>query len=128
MFDLTTWEGLVSSILGAALFLLLVFIWRSIKGRLERVLGQTENSHQDTEYPNMRDEITAIRLLQEESAKAGKETAAAVGSLAKTVAEDRQASRTETEGVRADLRAVAQRVDLHIAASAAQQAQPPDPS
>lgn len=126
MLDPTTTQGLITSILGGALFLALGLIWRSIKGRVDRVLGQTENSHQDTEYPNMRDEITAIRLLQEESAKAGKETAAAVGQLAKTVAEDRQASRTETEGVRADLRAVAQRVDLHIAASAAQQAQQPD--
>lgn len=126
MFDLSTAEGLVASILGAALFLLLVFIWRSIKVRVDRVLGQTENSHQDTEYPNLRDEITAIRLLQEDSAKAGKATATAVQQLAKTVQEDRQASRTETEGVRADLRAVAQRVDLHIASSSAQQAPPPD--
>src|SRR3546814_11384391 len=78
----------------------------------------TENSHEDTEYPNLRDEVTAIRLIAEETAKTSAETAAVVNTLASSVADDRRASRTETEGVRADGRTMSGRLDLHIAQEA----------
>src|SRR3546814_14971398 len=78
----------------------------------------TENSHEDTEYPNLRDEVTAIRLIAEETAKTSAETAAVVNTLASSVADDRRASRTETEGVRADVRTLSGRLDLHIATAA----------
>ena len=129
--DPTTVPGFIASILSGALLIGLWFVWRAVKGRLERVLGQTENSHAHAEYPNLRDEVTAIRLIAEETAKVGRETAAAVGSLASTVSDDRRAARSETEGVRADVRALGQRVDLHIATNTAAQravAQPHDPS
>jgi hypothetical protein len=129
--DPTTVPGFIASILSGSLLIGLWFLWRSVKGRLERVLGQTENSHEHTEYPNLRDEVTAIRLIAEETAKISQETATAVDSLASTVSDDRRATRTETEGVRADVRALGQRVDLHIATSTAAQraaAPPPDPT
>lgn len=125
-----TVQGLVSSIVAALVLLGLWLLWRSIKPRLERVLGQTENSHENTEYPNLRDEVTAIRLLTEKNATTLGEAAVVMNRLATTVENDRAASRSETESVRADLRAVGARVDLHIATSAAQRpvAPPLDPS
>lgn len=125
-----TVQGLVSSIVAALVLLGLWLLWRSIKPRLERVLGQTENSHENTEYPNLRDEVTAIRLLTEKNATTLSEAAVVMNRLATTVENDRASARSETEGVRADLRAVGARVDLHIATSAAQRAvaPPSDPT
>lgn len=119
-------QALVTSVVSGILLLGLWLLWRSIKPRLERVLGQTENSHEDTEYPNLRDEVTAIRLLAEQAATTGKETAEAVGLLADAVGQDRTASRRETEGVRDDVRSLSGRLDLHIAASASRHAPPPE--
>lgn len=123
-----TVQGLISSIIAAIVLLGLWLLWRAVRGRLERVLGQTENSHEGTEYPNLRDEVTAIRMLTEANAKASIETAAAVKGLASTVQEDRNAQRSETEGVRADVRAIGTRVDLHIATSMGRGAPPSDPA
>lgn len=126
-----TVQGLVSSIVAALILLGLWLLWRSIKPRLERVLGQTENSHEDTEYPNLRDEVTAIRLLTEKNATTLGEAAVVMNRLATTVENDRASSRSETEGVRADVRTLTGRLDLHIATSTAAQgrvAPPPDPT
>lgn len=129
--DPTTLPGAIATIVSGVVLLGLGLLWKSIKGRLERVLGQTENSHEHTEYPNLRDEVTAIRTLVEQTAVTSAETATAVRELASTVSDDRQSSRSETEGVRQDVRALGQRVDLHIATSTAAQravAPPPDPT
>jgi hypothetical protein len=126
MLDPTTTTGLITSIVSGIVLLGLWLLWRAVRGRLERVLGQTENSHQGTEYPNLRDEVTAIRMLAEQAATTGKETAEAVGKLATAVGQDRAASRAETEGVRQDVRSLTSRLDVHIAASVARQAPPPD--
>lgn len=120
-----TVTGLITSIGSALLLLGLVLLWRAIKPRLDRVLGQTENSHQNTEFPNLRDEVTAIRLGQGATTEALQKMADAQTALAKTVQEDRTASRQETEGVRADVRTLSSRLDVHIAAGGARQA-PPD--
>ena len=127
MLDPTTTTGLVTSIVSGIVLLGLWLLWRAVRARLERVLGQTENSHENTEYPNMRDEITSIRLTTEEMARVMAEQTAATTRLAKTVSDDRNAARQETEGVRSDVRALAGRVDLHIAANmAARQVLPPE--
>lgn len=129
--DPTTLPGAIATIVSGVVLLGLGLLWKSIKGRLERVLGQTENSHEGTEYPNLRDEVTAIRTLVEQTAVTSAETAHAVKELTSTVSDDRQATRTETEGVRQDVRALGQRVDLHIATSTAAQravAPPLDPT
>lgn len=117
--DPTTTTGLITSIVSALVLLGLYLLWRAIKPRLDRVLGQTENSHEKTEYPNLRDEVTAIRTLVEQTAVTSAETAQTVKSLASTVQEDRTASRQETEGVRSDVRTLSQRLDVHIATSVA---------
>lgn len=119
--DPTTVPGFIATIISGVVLLGLGLLWKSIKGRLERVLGQTENSHEDTEYPNLRDEVTAIRLIAEDTAKTSADTALTVNRLASTVEEDRRANRSETEGVRADVRALGTRMDLHIATSTVQQ-------
>lgn len=126
--DPTTTTGLITSIVSALVLLGLYLLWRAIKPRLDRVLGQTENSHEKTEYPNLRDEVTAIRTLVEQTAVTSAETAQTVKGLASTVQEDRTASRQETEGVRSDVRTLSQRLDVHIAASvaSAQRAVPPE--
>lgn len=118
--------GLITSIGSALLLLGLFLLWRAIKPRLDRVLGQTENSHSNTEYPNLRDEVTAIRLQGEAMTEAVQTLAATQTALAKTVQEDRSASRQETEGVRTDVRTLSQRLDVHIAASVSRQAPPLD--
>lgn len=125
--DPTTPLGIVASIVSGLVLLTLWPLWRSIRGRLDRVLGQTENSHEDTEYPNLRDEVTAIRLLAEQTAITSQETATVVNRLATTVEADRAATRQETEGVRQDVRTLSHRFDLHIATSVARQAPPADP-
>lgn len=117
--DPTTTTGLITSIVSALVLLGLWLLWRAIKPRLERVLGQTENSHEKTEYPNLRDEVTAIRTLVEQTAVTSAETASTVKGLAHTVQQDRGSARQETEGVRQDVRALSQRLDVHIAATAA---------
>lgn len=118
--------GLITSIVAALVLLGLWLLWRSIKPRLERVLGQTENSHENTEYPNLRDEVTAIRLLTEQNATTLGEAAVVMSRLATTVENDRSASRQETEGVRSDVRTLSQRLDVHIAANGAQRVLPPE--
>lgn len=123
-----TVTGLITSIGSALLLLGLFLLWRAIKPRLDRVLGQTENSHSNTEYPNLRDEVTAIRLQGEAMTEAVQTLAATQTALAKTVQEDRSASRQETEGVRTDVRSLSQRLDVHIAASAASVARQAPPS
>lgn len=125
-----TVQGLISSIVAALVLLGLWLLWRSIKPRLERVLGQTENSHENTEYPNLRDEVTAIRLLTEQNSATLGEAAVVMNRLAMTVENDRAASRNETEGVRADVRTLTGRLDLHIATVTARSpvAAPTDPT
>lgn len=120
--DPTTPLGIIASIVSGLVLLALWPLWRSIKARLDRVLGQTENSHEKTEYPNLRDEVTAIRTLVEQTAVTSAETAQTVKGLASTVQEDRTASRQETEGVRQDVRTLSSRLDVHIAATTARQA------
>jgi len=125
--DPTTLPGAIATIVSGVVLLGLGLLWKSIKGRLERVLGQTENSHENTEYPNLRDEVTAIRLLTEQNATTLSEAAVVMNRLATTVENDRASSRSETEGVRADVRTLTGRLDLHIAATAVgRQAQPPE--
>lgn len=114
-------KELVTAIISGIVLLGLWLLWRSVKGRLERVLGQTENSHQNTEYPNLRDEVTVIRQTVNE-------VAAMQQQMVTTVQADRTASRNETEGVRADVRNLSQRLDLHIATSvASRHTSPTDP-
>lgn len=119
-------QTLVTSIVSGIVLLGLWLLWRSIKPRLERVLGQTENSHESTEYPNLRDEVTAIRLLTEQNATTLGEAAVVMNRLATTVENDRASSRSETEGVRSDVRALTGRLDLHIAAGGSRQAPSPE--
>lgn len=103
----TSLVATLGSVASVAVTAALIFVGRILKQRIERVLDQTENSHQSADYPNLRDELTATR-------KASEQAAAAVGDLSKTVHDDRVAARAETEGVRQDLRALSQRLDLHI--------------
>lgn len=98
----------LGSVVTVALTGALIWLGRALKGRLQRVLDQTENSHEKADYPNLRDELTATRTAAEQAVEA-------VADLAKIVREDRAASREETEGVRQDVRLLAQRVDLHLA-------------
>lgn len=121
-----TTTGLITSIISAIVLLGLWLLWRAVRGRLERVLGQTENSHEKTEYPNLRDEVTAIRLQGEAMNEAMQTLADTQVALARTVQEDRSASRQETEGVRSDVRTLSQRLDVHIAASGARPAPSPE--
>lgn len=121
-----TTTGLITSIISGVVLLGLWLLWRAVRGRLERVLGQTENSHEKTEFPNLRDEVTAIRLQGEAATTALQTIAEAQAALAKTVQEDRTVSRQETEGVRADVRSLSARLDVHIAASGVRQAPPSD--
>lgn len=123
--DPTTTTGLITSIVSALVLLGLYLLWRAIKPRLDRVLGQTENSHEKTEYPNLRDEVTAIRMLAEQTAVTSQETSTAVKRLATAVQEDRALVRSETEGVRQDVRGLSSRLDIHIAATAAARHAPP---
>src|SRR3546814_1144183 len=82
--DPTTTTGRITSIVSALVLLGLYLLWRAIKPRLDRVLGQTENSHEKTEYPNLRDEVTAIRTLVEQTAVTSAETAQTVKGLARS--------------------------------------------
>ena len=100
----------LGSAAAAGVALALVWLGKTLRSRLQRVLDQTENEHADADYPNMRDELTATR-------KASEAAALAVAELAKTVQADRVLSREETEGVRQDVRTLAQRVDLHLVGS-----------
>src|SRR3546814_5018773 len=93
--DPTTTTGLITSIVSARVLLGLYLLWRAIKPRLDRVLGQTENSHEKTEYPNLRDEVTAIRTLVEQTAVTSAETAQTEKGLASTVQVDRTAPRQD---------------------------------
>lgn len=94
--DPTTLTGLVSTVIGGALLVALVGLWRLLKPRLDRLLGQTENQHADTPYPNLRDELTAVRLAAEAAADNSVQT------------------RRELEGLREDHRELSRRVDHHI--------------
>ena len=113
-------KDLATAIIGAIVLLGLWLLWQAVKKRLERVLGQTENSHQNTEYPNLRDEVTAIRQTVDSVASMQEQMVA-------TVQADRTASRQETEGVRTDVRHLSQRLDIHIATAVARQAPPAEP-
>lgn len=123
--DPTSPLGLITAIGSGALLLALAALWKWLKGKLDRVLGQTENSHENTEYPNMRDEITSIRLTTEEMARVMAEQTAATTRLAQTVATDRNAARQETEGVRQDVRSLSGRLDLYTAANVVARQAPP---
>jgi hypothetical protein len=101
--DTSTTIGLISTILGGALFVTLVALWKVIKPRLDRILGQTENRHQQAPYPNLRDELTAVRVAVESAAIA-----------AESAAENTIQARREVEGLREDHRELAKRVDRHI--------------
>lgn len=125
LMDPTTVPGLITSIISGTLLLGGLVLWKWLKGKLDRVLGQTENSHENTEYPNLRDEITAIRALTEQNNSTGEEMAKVMNRLVVTVDEDRIAARRETEGVRQDVRALGQRVDLHIATVVVSRQAPP---
>ena len=104
----------LGSAAAAGVALALVWLGRVLRSRLQRVLDQTENEHADAEYPNMRDELTATRKAAESAVTAATTASESVTHLAKTVGEDRKASRAETEGVREDVRMLSQRLDLHI--------------
>lgn len=108
--DPTTTTGLISSILSGAILLGLFYGWRIVRTKLDKVLGQTENSHSRSKYPNMRDEITAIRRTSEE-------TAALIVELREDQRQEREAVRREAEGIREDVRAVGARLDTHIESS-----------
>jgi hypothetical protein len=103
----TSLVATLGSVASVAVTAGLIFVGRILKQRIERVLDQTENSHQAADYPNLRDELTATR-------KAAEQALASMSSLSKTVHDDRVASRAETEGVREDVRALSKRLDLHI--------------
>lgn len=107
LLDPTTIPGLITAILSGAVLLGLLYAWRAIRAKLDKVVGQTENSHQDSEYPNMREEITAIRKTSEQAV-------ALVTELGETQRKEREAVRRETEGVREDVRAIGARLDTHI--------------
>lgn len=107
LLDPTTIPGLITAILSGAVLLGLLYVWRAIRAKLDKVVGQTENSHQDSEYPNMREEITAIRKTSEQAV-------ALVTELGETQRKEREAVRRETEGVREDVRAIGARLDTHI--------------
>lgn len=107
LMDPTTIPGLITAILSGAVLLGLLYVWRAIRAKLDKVVGQTENSHQDSEYPNMREEITAIRKTSEQAV-------ALVTELGETQRKEREAVRRETEGVREDVRAIGARLDTHI--------------
>lgn len=91
--DPTTVAGLISSILGMAMVTGLIWLYRVLKGRLDRVVSQTENSHAGGDYPNLRNELTATRVAAESSTKALEQI------------------REEVEGVRDDVRILAKRQD-----------------
>lgn len=107
LMDPTTIPGLITAILSGAVLLGLLYAWRAIRAKLDKVVGQTENSHQDSEYPNMREEITAIRKTSEQAV-------ALVTELGEAQRKERDAVRRETEGVREDVRAIGARLDTHI--------------
>lgn len=107
LLDPTTIPGLITSVLSGTILLGLIVAWRAIRAKLDKVVGQTENSHQDSEYPNMREEITAIRMTSEQAVKLVKE-------LGEDQRRERDAVRRETEGVREDVRAIGSRLDTHI--------------
>lgn len=107
LMDPTTIPGLITAILSGAVLLGLLYAWRAIRAKLDKVVGQTENSHQDSEYPNMREEITAIRKTSEQAV-------ALVTELGEAQRRERDAVRRETEGVREDVRAIGSRLDTHI--------------
>lgn len=107
LMDPTTIPGLITAILSGAVLLGLIYAWRAIRAKLDKVVGQTENSHQDSEYPNMREEITAIRMTSEQAVKLVKE-------LGEDQRQERDAVRREAEGIREDVRAIGSRLDTHI--------------
>lgn len=101
--DPTTMTGLISTVLGGALLIVLVGLWKVVKPRLDRILGQTENRHQQAPYPNLRDELTAVRMAAESAAVA-----------AESAAENTSQTRRELEGLREDHRELSKRVERHI--------------
>lgn len=57
------WVAIITQ--GVAFLLAVVGMW----GKLGRIDKQTTNSHQETDYPNLRDEITSVRETVEATAE-----------------------------------------------------------
>lgn len=108
--DMQELSQITVSVLTGGVALTLIYAGRMIWRKLDRLLKQTENSHQEAEYPNLRDEVTASRRTSEETQKAIVEISAAV----REIREDNRAIRREQEGSRDDLRNVSARLDHHI--------------
>jgi septation ring formation regulator EzrA len=101
--------GAVGTVLGMAAVAALAVLGKWLKSKLDgmladdkldRLLAQTENEHDETEYPNLRDELTAVRQIAERLEKAHEETRRDLGGLR----EDVRHARAETEGLREDHR------------------------
>lgn len=105
----------LGSVAVTALTAALIWLGRALKNRLQRVLDQTENSHQSADFPNLRDELTATRKAAEAATEAAVAAGKAVADLSGVVTADRTAARKEVEGVREDVRGLSHRLDLHIA-------------
>jgi uncharacterized protein (DUF3084 family) len=85
--------------IGLALAILARMLWL----RIDRLLHQTENEHEDAEYPNLREELTSARKTTEDIFEA-------IGEMRS----DNAAARRELEGCREDIRSVSARLDNHI--------------
>lgn len=94
--DPSTLVGLISSVLGGAIVFALVALWRMMKSRVDRMVSQVENEHQDAEFPNLREELTAVRIAVESSEVNTRMTRQELGSL------------------REDHRDLSRRLDRHI--------------
>ena len=82
----------------------------AVKGQVAAVEEQTVNNHADADYPNLRDELTAMRLTAEA-------TSEAVGRLTDTVAatqRDIGGMREEQRAERRERRDVSTRLDDHL--------------
>lgn len=108
--DVAAWFGTALGFLTVAILWMFRVI-RSVKSGLERVVSQTENSHDGSMYPNLRDELTATRETIEGVAKTNELIVQRLerlqddqAELRREVTEDRSAIRAEVEGVRRDMR------------------------
>lgn len=105
--DIESVSSLAVTVLTGAVGLALIYAVRVLHGKIGQVLHQTVNNHPHSEYPNLRDELTAVRLASQEASEA-------VRDLADDVAEDRKSARKELEGIREDVRTLSQRLDVHV--------------
>lgn len=110
MSDPQEFIDLVVSVATGGIALTLIYAGRMIWRKLDRLLKQTENNHQEAEYPNLREEITASRKTNEETHKAIEE----IASVVREMREDGRSTRRELEGSRDDIRNVSARLDHHI--------------